>query len=137
MAPDQGLICAGFGFRAEGPLADFERALAAALAAAEVEGAALRLVCAPGFRPPRIAPWAERSGHALCFVSLAELRAEALPTLSQSPHVLSRYGVGSLAEACALLGARQLGAARRVRLLGPRASAASVTCALAISESSP
>lgn len=135
MAPDQGLICAGFGFRSEGPLADFEHALTAALAAAGIERARVRLVCAPGFKPPRIAPWAEQHGYPLHFVSQAELRGDGLATLTRSPLVLSRYGVGSVAEACALLGARRLGAGQRACLIGPRSSAASVSCALAISES--
>ena len=135
MAPDQGLICAGFGVRDAGPLEDLERALAAALAAAGLKQAALGTLCAPDFKQARVAPFALTLGLPLALVSLEQLRQGPLPTLTRSPRVIERYGVGSIAEACALLGARRLGPAGRLRLLGPRVSAASATCALAISES--
>ena len=134
MAPEQGLICAGFGARDAGPPEDLERSLELALCAAGLTRAALRTLCAPDFKQPRIAHFAQTLGLPLVLVSQEELRQGPLPTLTHSARVIERHGVGSIAEACALLGARRLGPAGALRLLGPRASAASATCALAISE---
>lgn len=137
MAPDQALICAGFGFRAAGPLEDFERALARALAAAGRTRAEVACISAPGFKPARLTPWAEAAGYRVLQLSLEELQQEPLPTLTQSPHVQAHYGLGSIAEACALVGALRLAPGRRVRLLGARENAGSASCALAISEQPP
>jgi cobalt-precorrin 5A hydrolase len=128
------MICAGFGFRDSCPEADLERAFVAALAAAGVERGQVTLWSAPAFKPALVTALAAAQGIPLALIELSTLQHLPLPTLTQSQHVAPRYGVGSIAEGCALAGALRAGAG--VRLLGARVSAGSASCALAISESS-
>jgi cobalt-precorrin 5A hydrolase len=128
------MICAGFGFRDACPGEDLERAFSAALHAAGVERTQVTLLSAPAFKPPLVRIWATALGTPVALIALETLQHLPMPTLTQSPHVSPRYGVGSIAEGCALAGALRAGT--KVRLLGARVSAGSATCALAISESS-
>jgi len=65
-------------------------------------------------------------GVPLVFLPMAELRARAGDVLSHSPRVAAMFGVGSVAEALALIGA-----GADSRLLGPRVATARLTCAIA------
>src|SRR5688572_23212544 len=139
MATDQALgaaapICAGFGFRSTAGPQDFQRALAAALAAHALGADVVQAVSQPAFKPASSAEWAEALGYRVVLISRQQLEQPGLATLSHSPHVTARYPVGSIAEACSLLAAQQLYPGKDARLLGPRVSAGSATCALAISE---
>lgn len=131
------MIAAGIGFRRGCPAAQMEAALSVALQAASARASALTLVCVPDFKAAdsSLALFMAQLDLPLRLFSLATLRACPLPTMTQSSAILQRYGVGSLSEACALLAALEHGAG--ARLLGPRSSAGSATCALAISEGSP
>jgi cobalt-precorrin 5A hydrolase len=128
------MICAGFGFRAACLPEDLTRAFEAALASAQRQREHVVWLAAPAFKPPLVAALAAQLGIPLASIPLAALQACPLPTLTQSAHVAPRYGVGSIAEGCALVCALQH--APHARLLSARVSAGSATCALAISESS-
>ncbi|MBM3562024.1 MAG: cobalamin biosynthesis protein [Alphaproteobacteria bacterium] len=65
-------------------------------------------------------------GVELVFLPLAELRARKGPAATHSPRVQALFGVGSVAEAAALVGA---GAGSR--LVAPRVTTPVVACALA------
>lgn len=58
---------------------------------------------------------------------LSASRLYGVPTLTQSTRVLTRYGTGSIAEACALCGAAPAG-----HLIGPRQISPDHTATLAI-----
>ncbi|WP_246722047.1 cobalamin biosynthesis protein [Methylosinus sp. H3A] len=62
----------------------------------------------------------------IVFLPLEELRARKHETLTRSPRVEALTGVGSVAEAAALVGAGKGGL-----LLGPRLASARATCAIA------
>lgn len=129
------MISAGLGFRAGTTLKELEDALQAALARHERTLAELGSLCVADFKrdAASLRALSARIDKPLVLCTPAALRA-ALPTRTQSLEILRRYGVGSLSEACALHGALAHGSS--ARLLGPRLLAGSVTCALAISESS-
>ena len=130
------MIAVGLGFRAGVSQAALARALRETLAQSGFAPSALACLCVPELKqadPELVALVGELQLPMHAF-SLAALRASPLPTLTQSSEVLRRYGVGSISEACALLGALAHG--KQARLLGPRTIAGSVTCALAISEGS-
>lgn len=127
------MICAGFGFRTLCPPEELERVLDAALAAAGVARRDLAWLAAPAFKPPLLQDLAARLGLPLAAIEVAQLQGCPLPTLTQSAHVAPRYGVGSIAEGCALVCALDHGS--HARLLSARVAAGSATCALAISES--
>jgi cobalt-precorrin 5A hydrolase len=135
VAIDEVVISAGLGFRAGATLAQLEGALDAALALYERELSELGWLCVADFKrdDENLLRLSARLDKPLALCTPAALRA-APPTLTQSPEILRRYGVGSVSEACALHGALAHGSGPR--LLGPRLVAGSVTCALAISESS-
>lgn len=107
------MIVAGLGFRAEATLSDLQDALAQT-----------------GRVPDALASLSDKA-EAPVLKSLAEalnvpliaLPPEALagePTLTCSPRIKARFGTGSIAEAAALVGARQGHQGATARLLAPR-----------------
>ncbi len=69
---------------------------------------------------------ARELGVALVFLPLAELRARKGPAATHSPRVQALFGVGSVAEAAALVGA-----GANSRLVAPRVTTPVAACALA------
>lgn len=65
-------------------------------------------------------------GLELVFLPLAELRARKAPAATHSPRVQALFGVGSVAEAAALVGAGP-----NSRLVAPRVTTPVAACALA------
>lgn len=115
------VIVAGFGCRADTPLASLEAALR--LAAGDRQPA---LLAAPADRHALVAPLAARLGLPLLAIEPAMLCA--MPTPTRSPVSLARRGVGSVAEAAALAAAGP-----GARLLQPRCISPDrrATCAIA------
>lgn len=121
---------AGFGFRANAPLAALKDALARAgggpldalaTAAAKAEAPVLRALAAELGLPVLAQP-------------PEALQAQTTPT--RSPRIATRFGTGSLAEAAALAGAGP-GAGPGARLIGPRAISTDRTATAAIAERIP
>jgi cobalamin biosynthesis protein CbiG len=71
---------------------------------------------------------ARQLGVSLVFLPLAELRARKGSAATHSPRVQAMFGVGSVAEAAALVGAGP-----GSRLVAPRTKTPYAACALAIS----
>ncbi|HEY8213417.1 MAG TPA: cobalamin biosynthesis protein [Methylocystis sp.] len=69
---------------------------------------------------------ARELGVELVFLPLAELRARKGPSATHSPRVQALFGVGSVAEAAALVGAGP-----NSRLVAPRVTTPVAACALA------
>ncbi len=69
---------------------------------------------------------ARELGLELVFLPLAALRARKGPAATHSPRVQAMFGVGSVAEAAALVGAGPIS-----RLVAPRVTTPIVACALA------
>lgn len=69
---------------------------------------------------------ARELGVELVFLPLAELRARKAPAATHSPRVQALFGVGSVAEAAALVGAGP-----HSRLVAPRVTTPVAACALA------
>lgn len=69
---------------------------------------------------------ARELGVELVFLPLAELRARKAPAATHSPRVQALFGVGSVAEAAALVGAGP-----NSRLVAPRVTTPVAACALA------
>lgn len=131
------MISAGLGFRAGVSRAQLQLALEQALAE---HGRALRdvsVLCVADFKrhDAELQALTRQLAKPLHVCELAQLRAAPPATLTRSSEVLRRYGLGSISEACALAGAFAHGSG--ARLLGPRLTAGSVTCALAIFTSHP
>jgi cobalt-precorrin 5A hydrolase len=117
---------AGFGFRANAPLAALKDALARAgggpldalaTAAAKAEAPVFRALAAELGLPVLAQP-------------PEALQAQTTPT--RSPRIATRFGTGSLAEAAALAGAGP-----GARLIGPRAISTDRTATAAIAERTP
>ncbi len=72
---------------------------------------------------------AETLGIDLVFLPLEALKARRGAAPTHSPRVQAMFGVGSVAEAAALVGAGP-----KSRLLAPRVATPYVACALAVSE---
>jgi cobalt-precorrin 5A hydrolase len=98
-----------------------------ALARAGLDSASL---CAPaGKGGPALTQAAARLGLTLSLIDEAALKAAAPRVVSHSPRVAALYGVGSVAEAAALLGAGE-----GARVVVPKFSAGGVSCAVAKGE---
>lgn len=69
---------------------------------------------------------ARELGLELVFLPLAALRARKAPAATHSPRVQALFGVGSVAEAAALVGAGPIS-----RLVAPRVTTPVAACALA------
>lgn len=78
---------------------------------------------------PAVAEAARLTGLPVAPVSRAAMQAVDAAVVTRSPENLARYGVGSIAEAAALVAA-----GRGARLLVPRLVEAGATCALAEGE---
>jgi cobalamin biosynthesis protein CbiG len=133
----EAVIAAGLGFRAGCTHAQLDAALRASLRehARALHDVSCLAVADFKAEDEQLLALARALGKPLHVCALAALRANVLPTLTQSSEITRRYGVGSLSEACALSAAAARGSS--ARLLGPRSLAGSVTCALAISLDQP
>lgn len=109
---------AGFGMRAAVRTASLRAALAAA--GGEVQALA-------GIRPEALAELAAELDVPV--IALTPAALTGIETLSRSARALARYGVGSLAEACALYAAGP-----GARLLGPRVASPDRLAMAAIAE---
>jgi cobalt-precorrin 5A hydrolase len=131
---DQAMIVAGVGCRKGASADDVGAVIADALARAGVSAAALDLVAAPERKAGErgIAAAAAALGVPLVLVAKAELEAAGARAQTRSQRVLALTGVPSVAEAAALAAAGP-----RARLIVPRVSAATATCALAVAGERP
>lgn len=125
------MIAAGIGCRKDCTRADIIAAISIALRQANLTMQSVNLLCAPSFKMPasEITAVAETLERPLVFIDLDALANRDAETLSHSPQVASLFGVSSVAETAALVGA---GATSH--LYGPRIVFGSATCALAHSE---
>ncbi|WP_417699951.1 cobalamin biosynthesis protein [Pseudophaeobacter sp.] len=118
---------AGFGFRSTATLAD----LRAALALTGARPDALASLAAKAAQPALIELAREL---ALPLIALCEEDIAGEQTLTCSPRIKSRFGTGSVAEACALVAARQGAGLARSRLIAPRVITADGIATAAIAE---
>lgn len=133
------MIAAGFGCRSGCAVEDLVSALTRALMESSSALGAVHTLCAPEFRRDEraLTLLAETLARPLVFFSQAALENEVPYALTDSPLSRAHKGLPSVAETCALAGARMLALAHgsedehRVLLLGPRVIAGGVTCALA------
>ena len=116
------MIVAGFGFRSGVTLAALQDALARAGGAESVTHLATLAGKAAGLEPLGLA-------LGVPVVALAPEALHGQATLTQSSRVDAMFGVGSVAEACALAAAGQ-----GAKLRGPRAVSADGTATAAIAE---
>jgi cobalt-precorrin 5A hydrolase len=130
MAMGEAVIVAGIGCRRGAPAAAIEAVIAAALARAHIDKAALALVATPAAKcdEPGIAAAAAALGVPIVAISETDLKAAGPRTATRSERSLALMGVPSVAEASALAAA-----GNTARLLLPRIALGSATCALAIS----
>ncbi|WP_278921241.1 cobalamin biosynthesis protein [Pseudophaeobacter profundi] len=118
---------AGFGFRSTATLAD----LRAALALTGARPDALASLATKAAQPALIELAREL---ALPLIALREEDIAGEQTLTCSPRIKSRFGTGSVAEACALVAARQGADLARSRLIAPRVITANGIATAAIAE---
>ncbi|MEP2714962.1 cobalamin biosynthesis protein [Pseudophaeobacter sp.] len=119
---------AGFGFRSAATLADLR--------------VALKLL--GEVRPDALASLAEKAAQpalkelaqelALPLIALMPNDIAAEQTLTCSPRIKARFGTGSVAEACALVAARQGSPGARSRLIAPRSVTADGMATAALAE---
>jgi cobalt-precorrin 5A hydrolase len=134
------MIAAGFGCRRGARADDVLRAFALALEAAhsaphEVGGlySLARKQSESGLRDA-----ARRLGHQFTWLGEESLTSHGASNLTHSAHSLAHAGLPSVAESCALAGARALaGPSASVVLLAPRVVLGAVTCALARPSGAP
>jgi cobalt-precorrin 5A hydrolase len=117
----------GIGCRAGASAEAIERCVREALAQAGLEAAPLYAPSSK--RGPALDEAAARLGLPLHFCDEAALLAAAERVVSHSPRVKALYGVGSVAEAAALLGAGP-----GARIVVAKFSADGVSCAVARGE---
>jgi cobalt-precorrin 5A hydrolase len=115
------MIVAGIGCTSRVTLAELQ----ALLQQMTLERKLARIVCLEA-RAPLIAPLAQVLDLPLLTLPRAALRGISTPTIS--PRVMDDFGTGSVAEACALLGA---GRAARIVAFRARSDMGQATCALA------
>ena len=118
---------AGIGFRAKATLEDLRNALALT-----------------GIRPDALASLAAKAAQpalidlarelALPLIALREEDIAGEQTRPCSPRIKSRFGTGSVAEACALVAARQGAGLARSRLITPRLITADGMATAALAE---
>ena len=127
------MIVAGFGFRACADAAALQAALEAALRTSGCPATALVALASADDKIDALLPLARERGLGLIGLTPATLEAET--TLTRSPASLKARRTGSLSEASALAGARQLSGP--ARLLAPRvlSPCGMASCALALSPS--
>jgi cobalt-precorrin 5A hydrolase len=117
----------GVGCRAGASADAIVRLVREALAKAGLDAAPLHAPA--GKAGPALAQAAARLGSSLHLVDEAALRGVADRVISHSPRVAALYGVGSVAEAAALLGAGEAS-----RVVVAKFSADGVSCAVAKGE---
>lgn len=144
----EAVIAAGLGCRQGCSADELIAAVDRALAHADKRRSDLHALYAPSFKhaEPGLAAAAAALARPLVLLELSVLQRQSAHVLTQSPQVLSRFGVPSIAETAALAGACMLTgtaaepassaaytpcSAARARLLGPRQQSGSATCALA------
>ncbi|MFS4582492.1 cobalamin biosynthesis protein [Phaeobacter sp. C3_T13_0] len=118
---------AGIGFRDAATAADLQAALA--LTGEQVDALASVIGKA---ETAVMLEFARKAG--LPVIALQEHDIAGEQTLTCSPRIKARFGTGSLAEAAALVGARQGQAGARARLLAPRVVTADGLATAAIAE---
>ncbi|MGV8996140.1 MAG: cobalamin biosynthesis protein [Parvibaculaceae bacterium] len=125
------MIAAGIGCRKDCSPADIISAINLALRQAGLTMHDVNILCAPSFKmpAPEIVAAAKALDRPLVFAELDALARRDTETLTQSPQVAMRFGLSSVAETSALVGAGSPS-----RLLGPRIASGGATCALATSE---
>jgi len=138
MAHPEAVIAAGFGCRTGCPVEQVLAALEQALAAVGRRLEEVRALYTADFKHGEagLLRAAELLNRPLLTLSIADLQAQSSQALSCSVHTLERFGVPSVAETAALAGACAPGRNAHgdlPRLLGPRRTSGSATCALAIS----
>lgn len=118
---------AGIGFRKSATLADLEATLALlparpnALASIEAKSQTEVLQALAGSLD-------------LPLIALSESDIAGEQTLTCSPRIKARFATGSLAEACALVAARQSLTGARARLIAPRVTTANGLATAALAE---
>ena len=118
---------AGVGFRASATLADLRQALDLLQAQPD----ALASLQAKAAAEP-LKTLATELG--LPLIALAEEDIAGEQTLTCSPRIKARFATGSLAEAAALVGARQARSGARARLIAPRIVTANGLATAALAE---
>ena len=118
---------AGIGFRASATLADLRQALDLLQAQPD----ALASLQAKAAAEPLITLATELG---LPLIALAEEDIAGEQTLTCSPRIKARFATGSLAEAAALVGARQARPGARARLIAPRIVTANGLATAALAE---
>ena len=118
---------AGIGFRASATLADLRQALDLMQAQPD----ALASLQAKAAAEP-LKTLATELG--LPLIALAEEDIAGEQTLTCSPRIKARFATGSLAEAAALVGARQARPGARARLIAPRIVTANGLATAALAE---
>ncbi|OIQ42067.1 MAG: precorrin methylase [Roseobacter sp. MedPE-SWde] len=118
---------AGIGFRASATLADLRQALDLLQAQPD----ALASLQAKAAAEPLKTLAAELG---LPLIALAEEDIAGEQTLTCSPRIKARFATGSLAEAAALVGARQVRPGARARLIAPRIVTANGLATAALAE---
>lgn len=118
---------AGIGFRASATLADLRQALGLLQAQPD----ALASLQAKAAAEP-LKTLATELG--LPLIALAEEDIAGEQTLTCSPRIKARFATGSLAEAAALVGARQARPGARARLIAPRIVTANGLATAALAE---
>ncbi|WP_122074148.1 cobalamin biosynthesis protein [Pseudophaeobacter sp. EL27] len=118
---------AGFGFRADATVADLRNALALTGARPDALASLTAKAAAPALQ--NLA-----QELALPLIALQEEDIAGEQTLTCSPRIKSRFGTGSVAEACALVAARQGPGPQRSRLITPRVTTADGMATAALAE---
>lgn len=118
---------AGIGFRASATLADLRQALDLL----QTQPDALASLQAKAAAEP-LKTLARELG--LPLIALAEEDIAGEQTLTCSPRIKARFATGSLAEAAALVGARQARPGARARLIAPRIVTANGLATAALAE---
>ena len=118
---------AGIGFRASATLADLRQALDLL----QTQPDALASLQAKAAAEP-LKTLATELG--LPLIALAEEDIAGEQTLTCSPRIKARFATGSLAEAAALVGARQARPGARARLIAPRIVTANGLATAALAE---
>jgi cobalt-precorrin 5A hydrolase len=134
MGVGEAVIVAGIGCRKGAAAADISAAIADALARAGLGTQSLDLIAAPESKGGEhgIAAAAAALGVPLVLVAKAELEAAGARTQTRSERVLALIGVPSVAEAAALAAGGPA-----ARLILPRITLGSATCALAANGERP
>lgn len=128
------MIVAGIGCRRGASARDIEAALCAALNGAGTPTRAVDVIATSAAKANEagIAEVARARGIKFIAVAQAELEAAAVRGVTKSARVLTLTGVPSVAEAAALAAAGPA-----ARLLVPRVTVGTATCALAFSGEAP